>query len=300
MDVWHSMNAPHAWLALETAPVFVTVHGTDFLTLYHPVARLDLGISERFDRWLGDHLTSRLVGRALPHVRHVFTNSRYTEEVFLRHYPACRGKTSVASVGIADADFAPRWTPRAGGPVRFISICRLFDRRKNITMVLEALARLPGTPEFHYTIVGDGELRPELEELTIRLGLADRVAFAGFVDREKKIDLLRQSDLFLLPAAASSKGFEGFGLVYLEANACGTPVLAARFGGAIEAVEEGVNGYFVEELTAEGIALALRRFLSGELRFKAEECVRFARRFSWHAVAKHCVAHYTEALSFHR
>jgi glycosyltransferase involved in cell wall biosynthesis len=297
MDVWHCMNAAYAWLALENAPVFVTVHGNDFLAPYHPVARLDLRVSDRLDYWLGDVLTRRLIRRALPCARHIFANSRYTEKVFLQHNPACRGKTSVSSVGIAHEAFAPHETPSADGPVRLITICRLADPRKNVPAALEALSRLRCEYDFHYTIVGDGELRPKLEEMRIKLGLADRVTFAGLVSPEEKIELLRRSDLFVMPAVATEHSYEGFGLVYLEANACGTPVLAARVAGAIEAVEEGFSGYFVETPTTEGITNALSRFFRGEVTFRAHACQCFARRFSWGAVVKHCVAYYDKALN---
>jgi len=297
MDVWHCMNAPYAWLAMETAPVFVTVHGNDFLTPYHPIARLDLRFSDRLDRWLGDVLTSRAVRLALPRARHIFANSRYTEEVFLKHHPACRGKTSVASVGVAEEAFSSHEIPRLEGPTRLVTICRLSERRKNLPSVLEALSRLSCAYDFHYTIVGDGELRPELEGLTARFGLADRVSFAGFMNNEQKIELLRRSDLFVLPAVATAQSFEGFGLVYLEANACGTPVLAARVAGAVDAVEEDVSGFFVPEPTVDGIACSLSRFFRGDVAFTAEACISFARGFTWGAVVRHCLPHYDRALA---
>jgi glycosyltransferase involved in cell wall biosynthesis len=110
------------------------------------------------------------------------------------------------------------------------------------------------------------------------------------------MELLRGSDLFILPSLATARSCEGFGLVYLEANACGTPVLAARIAGAVEAVEEGISGYFVEQPTIEGIASGLTSFLSGEVSFNVDACQDFARRFSWKAVVDHCVTHYAEAL----
>jgi phosphatidylinositol alpha-1,6-mannosyltransferase len=97
MDVWHAMNASYSWLALETAPVFVTVHGNDFLRPYHPVARLDfpqrlhLPFGSRADRWLGDWLTWRLVQHALPRAAHIFTNSRYSERRLLERHPVAKG-----------------------------------------------------------------------------------------------------------------------------------------------------------------------------------------------------------------
>jgi phosphatidylinositol alpha-1,6-mannosyltransferase len=295
MDVWHAMNAPCAWLSLETGPVFITVHGNDFLAPYHSFARLDLPFSDRLDYWFGDLLTRRLVRRALPRAAHIFTNSRHTEQRFLRCHPRCAGKTSVAGVGLAEEDFAPHVMPRSPGPPRLVTITRLSEPRKNVAAVLEALAQLRATHDFHYTIAGDGELRPELEALSVRLGLADRVTFAGFVNRERKLALLCASDLFVLASTSTEKSYEGFGLVYLEANACGTPTLATRLGGAVEAIEEGVTGFFADSPTVGGLVPALARFLDGEITFTAEACTRFARRFSWRAVVEHCAAHYVQA-----
>jgi glycosyltransferase involved in cell wall biosynthesis len=276
--------------------VFVTVHGNDFLRPYHPVGRIQFGVSDRFDRWFGDLLTGRLVRRSLPRARHVFTNSRFTQKVFLERFPDCRGKTSIASVGVDENDFTPHKPLEANVATKLISVCRLDERRKNVSAVLMALAGLRDRYDFHYTIVGDGELRSELEMLCRNMRLTDRVTFEGYVDRKRRTELLRESDLFVMPAAELASSYEGFGIVYLEANACGTPVLAARVGGAVEAVEEGVSGYFVEEPKEADIASALQRFFNREIAFDAEACTRFARRFSWSTVTEHCMAHYAVAL----
>lgn len=296
-DVWHCMSATYAWLALDidTEPVFVSVHGNDFLNAYHSVARLDFGISDRFDHWLGDILTKKLLKEALPRTQHIFANSHYTEEIFLKHNPACAKRTSVASLGLAVDDFA---THESGGDeVCFITVCRLGDRRKNIPAILKALAQLKESYSFRYMIVGDGALRPELEQLTRDLGLASRVQFAGHVSQERKRELLKRSDLFVMPSTENASGFEGFGLVYLEANACGTPVLAARLAGAVEAVEEGVSGYFVETGTPDDIADALAGFLRGDVAFDAKACQRFAGKFSWDHTVHHCLQYYEEAVT---
>ena len=298
MDVWHAMNASYSWLALETVPVFVTVHGNDFLQPYHPVARLDfrsrlrLPFGSGLDRWLGDRLTRHVVERALPRAAHIFANSHYTEQRLLARHPRCRGKTSAALVGIADEYFTDQRPSRPEGPTRLVTICRLAEPHKNVNLVLRALARLRERFSFHYTIVGDGWLRPSLEKLADELELRERVTFTGFLDREALRKLLPGSDLFVLTTSETPVAYEGFGLVYLEANASGCPVLAARIAGAIEAVEEGVSGFFVDEPGIESIARQLARFLSGELRFEAAECVSFARKFSWAKVVDHCLLHY--------
>lgn len=200
-------------------------------------------------------------------------------------------------VGVAGEWFSQTRQTRQSGPARLITVCRLVERHKNVDLVLRAFQQLSGEYDLHYTIVGDGELRPELEALTRTLGLADRVTFTGFLSQPAMQELLLRADLFILPTTATSHAYEGFGLVYLEANACGCPVLAARIGGAVEAVDEGSTGFFIDTVSPDSLATALRRFLSGEIPFEAAACVAFARRFTWDAVAQHCEAAYTAALA---
>ncbi len=297
-DIWHAMNAAYAWLALELPRVFVTVYGNDFLWPYVPVARLDLRerlrlpFGSRFDHWLGDRLTKALMNRALPRADHIFACSRYSEQRFCQENPACRGRTSTALVGVAKEFFESPRPPRRPGPMRLITVCRLAERHKNVDIVLRALAKLKDHQQFHYTVVGGGYLRGEYEQLTEELGLGAQVTFAGFVESAKLRGHLLDSDLFILPTSATPTAYEGFGLVYIEANACGCPVLAARIGGAVEAVDEGSSGMFVDEVTPVTLAHALERFLSGAVRFDPEVCVAFARRFSWARVADHCLDYY--------
>jgi glycosyltransferase involved in cell wall biosynthesis len=167
---------------------------------------------------------------------------------------------------------------------QLLTVCRLSERRKNVDLVLRALATLKGRRAFRYTVVGDGELRPELEALTAELGLREHVRFAGFLDAAGLRAELLASDLFVLTASINPASHEGFGIVYLEANACGTPTLAARLAGAAEAVADGVSGAFVDGLEVGQVAAALERVLSGGQRFDPEACRAFARGFGWDRV----------------
>lgn len=304
-DVWHVMNAAYSWLALETAPVLASVHGNDFLKPYILVARPSIfGLSgqsgssswqARLGQTIGRRLTQRLVGRALPRVGHIFANSRYTEQALLAQYPSCRGRTSVALVGVS-AEFLQAEPARGAiGHSRLITVCRLADPRKNVDLVLRALAHLRGRHDFSYTVAGDGPLRPGLERLAAELGLEDRVRFTGVVGGAELRRLLAESDLFVLTSSVGTASHEGFGIAYLEANACGTPVLAARLAGAVEAVDEGISGYFVDQPTPESIAEALARFFREDLRFDPAACRSFAGRFTWKRVVDHVVRHYPGA-----
>jgi len=290
-DAWHVMNAAYAWVALHFAPTVVAVHGNDFLRPYIPVGEPDLGrvpglwrsarLRPAIEHWVGGWRTPHLMRRGLRRASHILCNSRYTEQVFLAQFPECRQRSTAAMVGVA-ADFLAMQAPQTLSPApRLITVCRLSEERKNVGLVLQALARLRAQHAFSYTVVGDGPLRPGLEQLAKQLGLADRVRFTGFLGQHEMRDALVQSDLFVLTAAINPGSHEGFGIAYLEANACGTPTLAARLAGAAEAVQDGVSGYFAEPLSVEGVAEALRRFFAGELQFSPEACRAFARRFTW-------------------
>lgn len=302
VDVWHVMNAAYSWIALETGPVVASVHGNDFLRPYILVARPSiLGLAGQFgaSSWqgrlgqtLGRPLTQRLVSRALPRVRHIFANSRYTEQALLAHYPSCQGLTSVALVGVSPEFLQAEPVRSLVGHSRLITVCRLAEPRKNVDLVLRALARLNGKHNFSYTVVGDGPLRADLEELASDLGIRGRVRFTGILGGAELRRLLAESDLFVLTSSIGSATHEGFGIAYLEANACGTPVLAARLAGAVEAVDEGTSGYFVEQLTPESVADALVRFFSREVSFHPASCRAFAERFTWRKVVDHALSYY--------
>jgi phosphatidylinositol alpha-1,6-mannosyltransferase len=298
VDVWHALNAAYSWMALEFEPVFVTVHGNDFVCPYQPVARLDLRerlhlpYGSNLDHRLGGWLTRRLMARALPRAARIFTNSKFTERRFLGLHPDCAGRTTPAMVGVSAHYFARPKPPRRSGPPRLLTVCRLAEKNKNVDLVLRALATLKASWPFHYTIVGGGELLEPLRALAQTLELGDRVTFTGFIPQPELHDHLLDSDLFILTTSANERGYEGFGLVYLEANACGCPTVAARLGGATEAVSEGRSGMFVADPVPEAIAATVLRFLSHEVHFESSACIEFARSFSWSAVAEVCLDFY--------
>lgn len=300
-DAWHVMNAAYAWVAAEFSPTVVTVHGNDFLRPYIPAGSIHIdslpgvwrvaGALEPLTSAVGRWRTPRLMRNGLRRAARILTNSRYTEAVFLRRFPECRGHTQAAMVGVGDAYLAEPPAPRSPVP-QLVTVCRLSERRKNVDLVLRALGRLKDAHSFHYTVVGDGEQRAELEDLAAAEGLVGRVTFTGFLDAAALRHRLAGSDLFVLTAAINPTSHEGFGIAYLEANACGTPTMAARMAGAAEAVDEGRSGFFVDELSVTAIESSLRRFLRREVRFDPAVCRAFASRFLWAAVVDQALPWY--------
>lgn len=302
MDVWHVMNAAYSWLALETQPLIMSVHGNDFIDPYFlprlpnlshipGLWRLSLPLRP-LRRWLWRKTALRLMRRGLSHATQVITNSEYTKKLLSLRYPDTEGKTSVGYVGVGEDFF--RTVDRRGSKdktKRLVTVCRLAEPRKNVDKILRSLARLKHYP-FQYTLIGDGNLRFDLESLCRQLDLDQRVTCTGFLPKTEIQKILAESDLFVLASAVLPDSIEGFGIVYLEANACGTPVLAARAAGAAEAVNEGKTGYFVDEPTVPAITAALERFLKGEIHFQRADCKAFANRFNWAKVVDHAMQFY--------
>ena len=123
------------------------------------------------------------------------------------------------------------------------------ERYKGFDEILELLPALSkDIPNVAYLIAGDGSDRPRLEKKARALGVHDRVVFAGLVPEAEKADHYRLADAYVMPGWG-----EGFGIVYLEAMACGIPVVASKVDGSREAVRHGALGIMVDPRDREDI-----------------------------------------------
>jgi hypothetical protein len=137
--------------------------------------------------------------------------------------------------------------PRAWHAHPFTLSIGEIKERKGHHLALAAFARVaPAHPDLHHYVVGKAGGDAYATQLLAGVraaGLAERVHFLGNVDESEKIDLLQRMRVFLqTPVQASDGGFEGFGIVYLEAAACGRPAIGTRGCGAEDAVVHGVTG----------------------------------------------------------
>lgn len=131
--------------------------------------------------------------------------------------------------------------------ISLVCICRLIER-KGVDDLLQALnsLKLKGYDNIVLNICGSGPELNNLKLLSEKLSLLDSVTFHGFTEEEKMIELLQASDIFIMPNKTVDGDLEGFGLVFLEASACGLPVIGGKSGGVVDAIEDGYSGFLIE------------------------------------------------------
>jgi phosphatidylinositol alpha-1,6-mannosyltransferase len=193
----------------------------------------------------------------------VFAVSRYTAGL-VRSLGVDERNIRVQGNGTDAERFRPRESnvlrERLGLGRSFVltTVARLVPR-KGVDRVIAALRGLP--PEARLIVVGDGPERPSLERLTHELGLGSRVHFAGRVADAELPEYYAAADAFVLPATSVPPDVEGFGIAYLEASACGLPVIGPNCGGPLDAIEDGVTGLCVDPLDVEALGAAMARFV---------------------------------------
>ena len=167
-----------------------------------------------------------------------------------------------AGIDVSAYAFRPRAVPREG-PVRALCVASL-QEYKGHAVLLEALAGAPALERVELELVGSGPLRAELEDRVQRLGLSQRVRFAGSVPEDVVRSLLERADLLVLPSVVARDGqMEGLPVVLMEALASGVPVVATRLSGVPELVEDERTGLLAAPGDAADLRDALERVVSG-------------------------------------
>jgi phosphatidyl-myo-inositol dimannoside synthase len=155
----------------------------------------------------------------------------------------------------------------------------LSERYKGHDRIMRALPEvIDQVPHAMYLIVGAGDDRQRLEQLAEEIGLTRRVVFAGHVPAGELSDYYALADVFAMPSTG-----EGFGIVFLEAAACGLPIIGGNADGSVDALGDGQMGCLVDPESREQVAAALICALQGGLAAN----VAGVRRFSFGNFARH-------------
>ena len=205
--------------------------------------------------------------KALQEADLVLAVSRYTRDWLVENIGLGSEQVQILPNTFSPERFVPGPKPRrlleryglsADDPV-ILTICRLAgaERYKGYDQILKALPKiLDELPQARYLLVGAGPDRPRIEWVAGELGLRDKVIFAGFVPDDELCEHYNLCDVFVMPSKA-----EGFGIVYLEALACGKPVMAGSKDGSRDALADGKLGILVDPDSTAQIASEIIRVL---------------------------------------
>lgn len=152
------------------------------------------------------------------------------------------------------------------------------DKRKGVEYLIRAVKNVKDEiPDVKLYIIGDGDLKANLQKLAREEGVDNAVIFLGRVPSDELIKWYNSVEVFVLPSK-----FEGFGIVCIEAMACGTPVIGARVPGIVDIIEHGKTGLLVHPQNSKELGEAIKLILNDKkLRKKmSKECECATRKFS--------------------
>jgi len=211
----------------------------------------------------------------------IIVPSHFLKEVLVNYYRIDNRKVKVIynSIDLPEYQKPPFEASRSLGKPRLITVSRLM-RHKRVDGIIEAVKKIAEEyPQASLLIVGDGPEKGDLEKLSQKLGLNEKVRFCGKVTHKRMVTLLAEADIFVLNSV-----YEGLPHAVLEAMACRIPVIATNIRGTDEVVKDGETGLLVAPNNSKDLKekLALL-FKDKELRGRLAENAykNIAENFTW-------------------
>jgi glycosyltransferase involved in cell wall biosynthesis len=206
----------------------------------------------------------------------VFSSSRCSAGWCAEHYDLDLGQIPVLHAGVDRQLFSPRDVPKDERPT-VVSVGRLAENKGVCTLVEACCGLAKRYPDLRLRLIGrsEGSLAERLRQRALAAGLPELLDIVGFVDRRELPEHLSRAHLLAVPSAYEG----GPGFVYLEAMACGLPVIACEGSGAAEVIRPGDNGLLVPPNDVTALAAALDPILSdaGRRQAMATNALRYVR-----------------------
>ncbi|MEM4589043.1 MAG: glycosyltransferase family 4 protein [Thermoplasmata archaeon] len=150
--------------------------------------------------------------------------------------------------------------PQNSKVILFIGTMNRGHAHKGVDILLRAFSKIKSN-EVRLVLAGGGNRIPEYKRLARSLGIANKTIFTGFIDEKSLISLYRGSYMLVLPTLTAA---EGFGMVLIEANACGKPVIGSKVGGIKYVIKDGKTGLLVPPGDPEALTKAIEKLLEDE------------------------------------
>ncbi|GAA4247008.1 D-inositol-3-phosphate glycosyltransferase [Dactylosporangium darangshiense] len=307
---WYDLVHSHYWLSGQVGWLAKDRWGVPLVHTAHTLAKVKNHLLADGDK---PEPKARVIGeeQVVAAADGLVANTPAEAEELIKLYDADPRKVSVVPPGVDLERFTPRPHRKRAARERFglpldahvVAFAGRIQPLKAPDVLLRAAAELHASDPKLLVVIcggpsGSGLDRPTaLMDLARALGIADIVRFLPPQSRDSLADLFRAVDVVAVPSYN-----ESFGLVAIEAQACGTPVVAARVGGLATAVRDGVSGLLVDTHRPADWAAVLGPLLAEPARRAALSlgAVSHAREFSWAHTASGLLAAYRDALAFHR
>ena len=269
-DHWKSIENIEKNLLIKTKS-FCLIHSKE---INHPV---------------GSSLNKRVL-TALAKADHVIANSKFTKEFATKLgvknvtviNPGCNYPIPINE---EDKKFAKKIYGNASP--KLITISRLEGRKSHHNVMMTVKNLLPKYPSLKYVSIGDGDEGNNLLRLRKTLGLEKNVEFIFKSTEQKKIALLEQSDIFVMPSVIYKKSVEGFGITYIEAASYGKPSIGGIYGGEGDAIKSGKTGYLCNGNDLNAIYDTLLKTIANDHYLElGANALEFSKDFSWEKIIK--------------
>lgn len=265
-------------------PLIVTIHGSDLFPLKNAFFK---------------HIQKKVVKDA----DIVTVNSKTAKKELLSRFPFAKNKIKIIPMGIDINLFRPKNVKNKFIKYKKNKITLFVGRlneQKGIEYLIKAMPNLISKIRTaKLLIIGEGHYRLHLEKTARDLGINNYVEFLGTKTHEELADYYNLADVVVLPAVTSKIGTESFGLVLLEAMACGTCVIGSSSGGIKDIIKNNVNGLIFEEKNPEELSNKITKILTNAKlsRKLSKNGLSYAKQnYNWNIISKKFLKIYTELL----
>lgn len=234
------------------------------------------GFKDRFEGYLRKKI--------MDHSLLLFANSQYTCNLVKEISPNKDVKIIHPCSG---EEVTQSFTNMENDETIILSIGRL-EKRKGFQYVIRAVSSISKKfPDLKYYIAGEGLYRTVLEDEIKNNHVEKNCIMLGRITEEEKKDLLSKCKVLIMPSFLDESGsVEGFGIVFIEANAYGKPVIGTYSGGIPDAIIENKTGLLVKEHSVEDLTRAIDLILSNQFNVDKEECIRWAVKHNYREISR--------------
>jgi glycosyltransferase involved in cell wall biosynthesis len=286
-DVLHT-HLPTPWSA-DWSSIVSKLKGKPLVLTYH---------SDITGKGLARHIAAAYNFTALKFLLRNADRIIVTRQGYLsKHLGGQKKKIAIIPIGVDSRAFRPVPTQKKGD-IFFLSVLDDYHGFKGLDVLLGAMRiAIRDMPDLRLIVGGDGSTRIFYEDESRSMGLSRNVEFVGSVPQERLTEYYNGCSLFVLPS--TDPGRETFGIVLLEAMACGIPVIATEIAGPAEAIRESGAGLVVppgnKKMLAEAIIRILgNRDLSASMGIEGRRLAE--KKYNWRRIAEQTAALYEELI----